>query len=137
MKTIHNPPHLAPARGFSHGIEVRGGRTLYLAGQDAGDSTGAIVAPGDIVGQYEQVLRNLRAVVEAAGGAMTDIVKLNIFVTDRAAYRRALPDLGRVHRAHFGHYYPTMALLEVKSLFQDDALIEAEGVAVIDDGRAE
>lgn len=131
MKTIINPPDLAPARGFSHGILASGGQTLFLAGQDAGDAEGTIVAPGDIVAQYEQVLRNLRGVVEAAGGTMTDIVKLNLFVTDRAAYRANLAAIGKVHHAYFGRYYPTMALLEVKSLFQDDAMIEAEGIAYL------
>lgn len=135
MKTIINPPHLAPARGFSHGIATRDGQTLYLAGQDAGDATGTIVAPGDIVAQYEQVLSNLRGVVEAAGGTMSDIVKLNIFVTDLAAYRAALPALGKIHRAYFGRYYPTIALVGASALFQPDALIEMEGVAVIEDER--
>ena len=68
-KIIINPPTLAPPRGFNHGILTSGGRLLFLAGQDAGDASGRIVAPGDLLGQFEQVLRNLRAVVEEAGGA--------------------------------------------------------------------
>src|SRR5436305_3178255 len=89
-KRLINPPSLARPRGFNHGILTSGGQLLCLAGQDASGPDGQIVAPGDLVGQCGQVLRNLRAVVEAAGGSMTDIVKLNVFVTDRSAYRANL-----------------------------------------------
>lgn len=130
-KIIINPPELAPPRGFNHGIVTGGGKLLFLAGQDAGDGQGRIVAPGDLVGQCAQVLHNLRAVVAAAGGEMQAIVKLNVFVTDRQMYKANLKPLGALFREHFGAYYPTMALFEVRSLFQDDALIEMEGVAVI------
>ncbi len=82
--------------------------------------------------QCEQVLANLREVVRAAGGGMLDIVKINIYVTDRKAYKAQLGPLGQVFRRYFGAYYPATALFEVKSLFQDDALIEIEGIAVLD-----
>ena len=130
-KTIVNPAALAPPRGFNHGILVSGGRLLFLAGQDASDTDGRIVAPGDLIAQFEQVLRNLRAVVEAAGGAMTDIVKLNVFVADRDVYRANLKSLGRTFREYFGDYYPAMALFEISNFYQDEALIEMEGIAVI------
>ena len=131
-KTIINPPTLAPPRGFNHGILTSGGRLLFLAGQDAGDANGPIVAPGDLLAQFEQVLRNLRAVVEAAGGTMQDIVKLNVFVADRDAYRAQLKPLGRIFRDYFGDNYPAMALFEVSKFYQDEALVEMEGFAVID-----
>jgi enamine deaminase RidA (YjgF/YER057c/UK114 family) len=130
-KDIINPPSLAKPVGFNHGIVTSGGRLLFLAGQDASDAAGHIVAPGDVVGQLHQVLLNLRAVVEAAGGTMQDIVKLNIYVRDRDGYVAHRKALGRVFRNQFGHYYPTMALFEVSRLFQDDALIELEGIAVL------
>jgi enamine deaminase RidA (YjgF/YER057c/UK114 family) len=130
-KEIVNPPNLAPPRGFNHGIVVSGGRLLFLAGQDGSGPDGRIAAPGDLVAQFAQVLRNLRTVVEAAGGTMQDIVKLNIFVADRDAYRANLKPLGAIFREHFGDYYPTMALFEISRLFQDEALIEMEGFAVI------
>jgi enamine deaminase RidA (YjgF/YER057c/UK114 family) len=130
-KTIVNPPELAPPRGFNHAILTSGGRLLFLAGQDASDAAGRIVAPGDLVAQCAQVLHNLHAVVSAAGGAMQDILKLNIFVADRDAYRANLKPIGQLFRDHFGGYYPAMALFEVSRFFQDEALIEMEGFAVI------
>ena len=131
-KRIINPPTLVPPKGFNHGILVTGGQLLFLAGQDASNVEGRIVAPGDLVAQFEQVLLNLKAVVEAAGGTMQDIVKLNVFVRDRADYVAQLKPLGQVFRSYFGYYYPTMALFEVSSLFQQEALIELEGIAVVD-----
>lgn len=136
LKQLINPPDLPPPRGFNHGILVTGGaRLLFLAGQDAGGTDGRILAVGDVVRQYDQVLHNLQAVVEEAGGRMTDIVKLNIFVRDRSDYLAKRKDLGRVHQKYFGDYYPTMALLEVTGFFQDDNLIELEGIACLDDTR--
>jgi enamine deaminase RidA (YjgF/YER057c/UK114 family) len=130
-KTIINPATLPRPRGFSHGILVSGGQLLFLAGQTGSDAGGNIVAPGDLVAQYEQVLRNLKTVVEAAGGKMQDIVKINIFVRDRDDYLAHLKPLGKVHRSFFGDYYPATALFEISRFFQDDALIEIEGMAVL------
>jgi len=128
-REIINPPELVRPRGFSHGVVVEGGRLLMLAGQDASDAEGRVIAPGDLVAQYEQVVKNLKAVVEAAGGRLQDVVKLNIYVTDRDAYRAQLKQLGEIHRAYFGRHYPAMALFEVKGLFNPDAMIEMEGIA--------
>lgn len=131
-KEIINPPSLARPVGFSHGIAVTGGRLLFLAGQTGSDAEGHIIAPGDSVAQYEQIMRNFQVVVEAAGGKMQDITRLNIFVRDRDDYLAHLKQLGQVHRSFFGAYYPAMALFEISRFFQDEALIEIEGMAVVD-----
>jgi enamine deaminase RidA (YjgF/YER057c/UK114 family) len=128
---IVTPPELVAPRGFSHGIVTQGGWLLFLAGQTALDAKGRIVAPGDLVAQYEQVLRNLQAVVTAAGGTMQDITQTTIFVRDRDDYIAHLKPLGQVHRAFFGSYYPATALIEISRLFDDEALIEIQGMAVI------
>lgn len=130
-KEIINPSSLPAPRGFNHGLLTIGGRLLFLAGQDASDGDGKIVAPDDILAQCQQVLHNLHAVVHEAGGQMADIVKLNVFVTSRDAYVAQLKPLGRLFREYFGDYYPAMALFEVKGLFQPEALIEMEGFAVL------
>lgn len=131
-RRIINPPQLAPPRGFSHGILASGGSILFLAGQDASNAQGHIVAPGDLLAQFEQALRNLQAVVEEAGGTMQDIVKLNIYVIDRYAYRSSLKELGAVFRHFFATHYPAMALFEVSGFFQEDNLIEVEGIAYLE-----
>jgi enamine deaminase RidA (YjgF/YER057c/UK114 family) len=131
-KEIVNPPQLPPPRGYNHGIVGSGGRILFLAGQDASDGDGSIVAPGNLLAQFEQVLRNVEAVVEAAGGTMHDVVKLNIFVSDRDAYVTNLRELGRIFRRYFGDHYPAMALFEVSAFFRDENLIEMEGMAYLE-----
>lgn len=129
-KTIINPPTLARPSGFSHGILATGGRMLFLAGQTASDKEGRIISD-DLVIQYEQVLRNLQTVVEAAGGTMQNIVQITIFVRDRDEYLANLKPLGKVHRAFFGSYYPAIALLEISRFVQHEALIEIQGIAVL------
>ena len=135
-KDLLNPPSLPSPSGYSHGVLAGPGRVLALAGQTGMDASGAITAPGDLVGQFRQALANLQAVVAAAGGQMSDIVKLNLYVTDKADYRANLRPLGEAYRAVFGRYYPAMTLVEVKSLFDDQALIEIEGLAVLPPGDA-
>lgn len=130
-KEIINPPDLPEPRGFNHGVLTTGSRILFLAGQDASDGEGRIVAPGDILAQCQQALHNLHAVMHEAGGVMSDIVKLNVYVTSRDAYLAQLKPLGKLFREYFGGYYPAMALFEVSGLFQPEAMIEMEGFAVL------
>ena len=130
-KRLINPPSLPPPRGFNHGVLTSGGRILFMAGQDASGADGKIVSPGNLVAQFEQVIRNLKAVAEAAGGSTSDIVKLNIFVKSRDDYLARLKELGRIHRSYFGTYYPATALFEVSDFFQPETLVEIEGIAVI------
>lgn len=132
MSTIINPPSLVEPVGYAHAVEAAaGGRTIYLAGQVAFDPEGRIVAPGDMVSQFSQALQNLQVVLHHAHGEMTDIVKLLIFVKDKELYKKNLREIGKVYREYFGKYFPAMTLVEVSSLFEDDALLEIEGVAVI------
>jgi len=130
-KQIINPPTLVKPTGYAHGVVTTGGRLLFLAGQPGLDANGNVVSPGDIVAQCAQAYANLKAVVDAAGGAMTNVVKLTIYVTDKAAYKNNLKSIGAAYRNVFGKHYPAMTLVQVKSLFDNDALIEIDGFAVI------
>ncbi|HLE44632.1 MAG TPA: RidA family protein [Methylomirabilota bacterium] len=130
-RTIVNPPRLARPSGFSHGIEARG-RLLFLAGQTAQDAEGRIVARGDLVGQFRQALSNVGAVIEAQGGTLRDLVKLTFYVLDKRDYRAKVRPIGRVYRELLGGHYPATTLVEVKALWDDDALIEIDGMAVLE-----
>lgn len=127
-----NPPTLAKAVGYSHGFEVQGGKTLYMAGQVATDKAGTVVGKGDLVAQFRQVCENLKALVLARGGQMNDIVKLTMYVLSKADYKAKANDIGLVYREYFGRHFPAMTLVEVKGLYDDDCAIEIEGVAVLD-----
>ena len=128
-----NPPGLMPAVGFSHGFEARGGRTLFIAGQVAKDHRGDVVGRGDVVAQFRQVCENLKTVVTSCGGAMTDIVKLTIYVLDVNDYKKSLREVGAVYREYFGKHFPAMTLVGARDLFDaaDGCLIEIEGVAAL------
>ena len=130
-KTSVSPPNLPPPSGYTPGILTTGGRVLFLAGQTGMDASGAIAAPGDMAAQFAQALANVQAVVAEAGGQMTDIVKLTFFVTDKATYRAQLEPIGVAYRAVFGKYFPAITLVEVRSLYDDQALIEIDGIAVL------
>lgn len=130
-KIVVNPAGLAKPSGFSHAIEAEG-RLLFLAGQTGQDATGRIVAPGDLVGQFRQALTNLRVVLEARGGSLRDLVKLTLYVLDKNDYRAKAKAIGRVYRELCGDHYPAMTLVEVRALWDSEALIELDGLAVLD-----
>ena len=131
-KTVINPATLTKPSGYAHGILAWGGRVLFLAGQTGVDATGKIVAPPpDIVAQFRQALANLRTVVEAAGAQMTDVVKMTIFVTSKTHYQANAKTIGEVYRSFFGKHYPAMTLVEVKGLWDAEAMVEIEAIAVL------
>lgn len=130
-KSIINPPALGKPIGYANGILTRGGRTLFLAGQTGMDATGKIANPFDLIDQFQKSLENIHAIVKAAGGEMTDLVRMTIFVTDKRAYHAQRDRIGQVYRAYFGKYFPAMTLVEVKSLYDANAMIEIESIAVI------
>ena len=80
----------APA-GYSHVVEVRGGRTLYVAGQLAVDKAGKLVGRGGFRAQVRQVFENLKARLEEGGATFKDVVKVNYYITD-ASDLQALRD---------------------------------------------
>jgi enamine deaminase RidA (YjgF/YER057c/UK114 family) len=126
-----NPESLGAPRGFSHGMLARAeGRLLFVAGQTARDSEGKLQA-GSPPEEWKQCLRNVVAVVRAAGGGVEDIGRLTIYVTDRAAYQANLTPIGVAYRAVMGGHYPAMALVEVSGLVDEGASVEIEATAVI------
>jgi len=134
-KTLVNPARLARPSGFSHGVEARG-RLLFLAGQTAQDASGRIVAPGDLVGQFSLALANVAAVIEARGGTLRDLVKVTFYVVDKRDYRAKAKAIGQVYREALGGYYPATTLVEVKALWDDEALVEIDGIAVLEEEPA-
>lgn len=125
-----NPPGLGRPSGFSHAVVTSGGRLVFLAGQTAQVASGAIVA-GDIVAQFEQALANLLTALRAAGGGPEHLTSLTIYATDLAAYRARGTQIGAVWRRLAGPRYPAMAAVEVSRLWDDTALVEIQGFAVI------
>jgi enamine deaminase RidA (YjgF/YER057c/UK114 family) len=127
------PRTLPKPTGFSYGYEVKRGRLVFVAGQVARDEHNAVVGKGDIVAQFRQVCRNIQTVLSAAGGDMTDVVKLTIYVLDADDYKRHLREIGGIYREYFGKHFPAMTLVGARDLFDatDGCLIEIEGVAAL------
>ena len=127
------PRTLPKPAGFSYAYEVKRGRLVFVAGQVAMGADGAIVGKGDLVAQFRQTCANLQTVLSAAGGEMTDLVKLTIYVLDVPEYKRQLKAIGEVHREYFGKHFPAMTLVGARDLFDaaEGALIEIEGVAAL------
>jgi len=127
---IVTAPDLAAPVGFAHAVIAAPGRTVHLGGQTAQAKDGSIVGV-TMTEQFDVAAGNVTAALRAAGGYPEQLVSLIIYVTDVAAYRAALPELGPLWRKHFGRHYPAVALLGVAALFDDDALIELVGTAVV------
>ena len=126
-----NPESLGAPRGYSNGVLTEaGGRLLFIAGQVAWSQQQQIVSD-DLVKQFDRALVNLIAVVSEARGTPEQIARLIIYVTDKDEYKRRMKEIGGRYRARMGKHFPAMVLVEVKSLLEDGAKIEIEGVAIL------
>jgi enamine deaminase RidA (YjgF/YER057c/UK114 family) len=124
-----NPAELASPRGFSHAV-VGEGRVVFLAGQTAMDETGVIV--GDtVVEQFERSLSSLLTALRAAGGGPEHLASLTIYIVDMDDYRAHAHDIGTVWRRLVGRDFPAMAGIGVARLWDADALVEVQGLAVL------
>ncbi|HEV8583762.1 MAG TPA: RidA family protein [Methylomirabilota bacterium] len=113
---------------YSQGIKVSDAQTvLFLAGQVAYDKDGGVLHRGDFKSQAREAFRCLKALVEAGGGRMDSIVKVNTYVTD-IRYRA---DLVPVRAEFFGTKGPASTLVQVSALAHPDWLIEVEAIAVV------
>lgn len=125
-----NPPGLSPPTGFSHAVVATGSRVVFLAGQTALDADGKIT--GDTLPeQFTKALGNLLAALRAAGGTPADLARVTVYATDVAAYRAHAGQLGRIWRESAGRDYPAMAVVEVVRLWDERALVELDGFAVL------
>lgn len=125
-----NPPELSPPTGFSHAVTTTGSRVVYLAGQTALDAEGKVVGT-TLPDQFERALTNLLTALRAAGGTPTDLARVTVYTTDVDVYRTHAPELGRIWRKLAGREYPAMAVLGVVRLWDTQALVELDGVAVL------
>jgi enamine deaminase RidA (YjgF/YER057c/UK114 family) len=116
--------------GYSHVVEVRGGRTLYISGQLALDKDGNLVGLGDFRAQVKQVFENLKAQLEEGGASFNDVVKLNYYLTDASGVQ-AVRDIRNNYINTENP--PASTLVVVKQLVRKEYLIEVEAVAVVNE----
>ena len=132
-KEFISPKTLIPPAGYSHIAKVNRGTIVYLAGQVSSDASGKLIGEGNFEAQVEQVFRNLKIAVEAAGGTMADIVKLNIYLV-AAVGQAEVPKLRAIRNRYVNvESPPASTLVVVSRLAQPGWLIEIEAVAALED----
>ena len=129
MREFHSPDTLPKPAGYSHVVEVRAARVIYVSGQVPLDRDGNLIGEGDLEAQTRQVFENLRAALDAAGASWGDVVKLNYYLVDVSN----LETVRAIRNEYLDTAHPPAStLVEVSSLFRDDVLIEIDAVAVAD-----
>lgn len=123
-----NPTTLSAPGGYTHVvISPPGGRLVFIAGQVPVDKSGAVVGKGDFRAQATQVFNNVKLAVEAAGGTMADIAKMNTYATDLSQVNA----LREVRQQHFKSNPPAGALVQVVGLARPEFMLEVEAIAVV------
>jgi enamine deaminase RidA (YjgF/YER057c/UK114 family) len=126
IETIQPAGWKAP-RGYANGVLAEGGR-LYIGGQ-IGWNADQVFETTDFIGQMQQALANIAAIVRAAGGDVANIVRLTWFVTDKTEYVARQREVGEAYRRVMGRHFPAMTMVVVAGLIEDEALVEIEAVA--------
>ena len=129
MMQVLQPPGWARPKGFSNGIAAQG-KLVFIAGQIGW--TGACKWEArDFASQFRQALSNVIQVLKEAKGEPEHIVRLTWYVLDKKEYLDSLKAVGAAYRELMGKHYPTMAVLQVSALVEDEARLEIEATAVL------
>ncbi|UCG08934.1 MAG: RidA family protein [Desulfobacterales bacterium] len=120
LKSVH------PTVGYSHAAKA--GNMLYIAGQVAQDVDGNVVGKGDFIAQFRQVYKNLKNIMEEAGGSLQNIVKMTTFLT----HYNYIETYRSVRNEYFSEPFPPNTLLIIESLALPDYMIEVEAIAALD-----
>jgi enamine deaminase RidA (YjgF/YER057c/UK114 family) len=126
---ILQPPGWARAKGFSNGIAAKGD-LVFIAGQ-IGWTGECKWEARDFAGQFKQALKNIISILKEADGRPEHIVRLTWYVLDKKEYLAALKEVGVAYRELMGRHYPTMAVVQVSGLVEDEARLEIEATAVV------
>ena len=129
MMQILQPPSWARAKGFSNGI-VASDKLVFIAGQVGWTGQGEWKEKS-FAGQFRQTIRNILDVLAEAKGKPEHIVRLTWYVLDKEEYLSSLKEVGAAYRDLMGKHYPTMAVVQVSGLVENDARLEIEAVAVV------
>lgn len=116
-------------KGYANGVLAEGTRHLFCGGQ-IGWTHEELFEAKDFLGQLEQALANVRAVIEAAGAGPEHMTRMTWYLTDKQAYVGNLREVGAIYRRIMGKNFPAMSVVQVSALIEDQALIEIEVTAV-------
>ena len=119
------PSAIRPNPNLSPGIRV--GDLLFISGNVGVDNSGNLVGPGDCEAQSRQVMANIRTIVEAAGGTMSNVVKITCFLTDIANYAA----YSKVRAETWPSSPPASTTVASTALVRPEFLVEVEAVALV------
>lgn len=129
MRKTLQPAEWERPKGYANGIATAGGETIYTAGMIGWDAEGNF--PGrDFVKQVRQTLENIVSVLREANAGPEHLVRMTWYITDKQAYLNNLAGIGQAYREVIGKNYPTMAVVQVVALMEDEAMVEIEAIAV-------
>ncbi len=124
-----NPPTLYKPPTYSHVVETKGGRMIFIAGQVSNDTTGKVIGKGDFKVQTRQVFQNLKAALAAVGADFSHVVKMNSYFTNMA---EQLPVFRQIRNEYLNmNAPPASTAVEVRRLASEDYLLEVEVIAVV------
>ena len=125
---ISSPKLRQPSGVFSHATSVEAsGRLVFISGMTARRPDGSIAGIGDISEQTRQVCENVKAAVEAAGGTMDDICRVDVYIRNMEQFDA----IHKVRREYFREPLPASTVVEVVKMTHPDYLIEISAIAVI------
>ena len=117
----------AQARGYSQAVVTEGGRVVWLAGEVAGEDSSGRSLAADFDGQVREVFARLGRALEEAGGRLSDMVTMTVFITDARLGDR----FTQLRCEIFGDDFPASALITVAGLARPEMVVEVQGIAVI------
>jgi 2-iminobutanoate/2-iminopropanoate deaminase len=127
-KQLQSSSIRTPSGHFSQAIEIEAkGRLVFISGMTSRRADGTIAGIGDIEAQTRQVCENLKAAVEAAGGKMDDICRVDVYVRNMEHFEK----IHKVRREYFGSPPPASTMVEVSKFTSPDYLIEISAIAVV------
>ena len=130
MMQVLQPPSWARPRGYANGISTQGGKLVFIAGQ-IGWNAQCVFEEKGFGGQFRQTLKNILEVLAQAGGKPEHIVRLTWYVVDKQEYLAAGAEVGAAYKELMGRNFPTMAVVQVVALVEDEARLEIEAMAVV------
>ena len=112
---------------YSHAVKVKGNQLLFISGMTARDKEGNLVGKGDMKRQTQQILENIKVILDHVGATFDNIVKVTIFITDMSHFK----EIHEVRAKYFKKDFPASTLVQVSRLVDEDMLIEIEAFAVL------
>ena len=128
---ILNPPNWPRPRGYSNGISAKG--RIVVTGGIVGWDENETFIEKDIAGQAAQAFKNIMLILEEGAAKPEYIVRMTLYITDKLGYINSQKLIGESYRKNFGKHFPAMAVVEVASLMEEEAKLEIEVMAIVEE----